>query len=102
MYLKSIEGPVPDLDAFDRSGLWINEADDGFKVFDVSKGSPAEQAGLAKDDVITAVNGKPASSLKLADVRQMLRDEPPGTAVTLAVKRGDDTRNVTFTLRDLI
>jgi len=102
MYLKPIEGQVADLDTFDRSGIWINEVDGGFKIFDVAKNSPAEQAGLAKDDVITAVNGTPASSLKLYDVRQMLRDEPPGTAVTLQVKRGDDTNTVTFTLRDLI
>ena len=102
MYLKPIAGGVADLDTFDRSGLWINEVDGGFKIFDVAKNSPAEQAGLAKDDIITAVNGQPAASLTLPDVRQMLRDEPPGTAVTLAVKRGDDTHTVTFTLRDLI
>jgi hypothetical protein len=102
MYLKPIAEPVPDLDAFDRSGVWINGVDGGFKIFDVSKNSPAEQAGLVKDDVITAINGKPASSLSLPDVRQMLRDEPPGTVVTLTVRRGDDTHNVPFTLRDLI
>ncbi len=102
MYLKPIEDHVPDLDAFDRSGVWINAVDGGFKIFDVTKGSPAEQAGLAKDDVITAVNGQPATSLQLPELRRMLRDEPPGTAVTFVVKRGGDTRNVTFTLRDLI
>jgi hypothetical protein len=102
MYLKPIEGPVADLDTFDRAGFWINEVDGGFKIVDVTKNSPAEEAGLAKDDVITAVNGTPATSLKLYDVRQMLRDEPPGTAVMLSLKRGGDTRNVTFTLRDLI
>jgi S1-C subfamily serine protease len=80
----------------------MNAVDGGFKIFDVTKNSPAEQAGLAKDDVVTAVNGKPAVAAELPEVRRMLRDEPPGTAVTLAVKRGDDTRNVTFTLRDLI
>jgi hypothetical protein len=102
MYLKPVEGPVADLDTFDRSGIWMNAVDGGFKIFDVTKNSPAEQAGLAKDDVVTAVNGKPAVAAELPEVRRMLRDEPPGTAVTLAVKRGDDTRNVTFTLRDLI
>jgi hypothetical protein len=102
MYLKPVEGAVADLDQFDRSGIWINAVDGGFKIFDVTKNSPAEQAGLAKDDVITAVNGQPATSLQLPELRRMLRDEPPGTAVTFAVKHGDDTRNVTFTLRDLI
>jgi len=102
LYLKAIGGPIADLDTFDRSGLWINEVDGGFKIFDVAKNSPAEQAGLVKDDVITAVNGAAASSLKLYDVRRMFRDEPPGTAVRLDVQRGDETNSVTFTLRDLI
>ncbi|HTW33216.1 MAG TPA: aspartyl protease family protein [Rhizomicrobium sp.] len=102
MYLKPIEGVVADLDTFDRCGIWINAVDGGFKIFDVTTNSPAEQAGLVKDDIITAVDGRPAAALELAEVRRMLRDEPPGTAVTFAVKHGDETRNVTFTLRDLI
>jgi hypothetical protein len=32
----------------------------------------------------------------------MLRNEASGTTVTFAVKRGDQTRDVTVTLRDLI
>jgi S1-C subfamily serine protease len=87
---------------FNRSGIWINAVDSGFRIFDVTKNSPAEQAGLAKDAFITAVNGQPATSLQLPQRRRMLRDEPPGAAVTFAVKRGDDTRNVTLTLRDLV
>jgi len=87
---------------FNRSGIWINAVDGGFKIFAVAKNSPAEQAGLAKGDVIMAVNGQPATSLQLPELRRILRDEPPGAAVTFAVKRGDDTRNVTLTLRDLV
>src|SRR5581483_11772899 len=73
MYLKPIEGPVPDLDTFDRSGMWINADNGGFTIVDVTKGGPADEAGLAKGDVITAVNGTPVANLKLYDVRQMLR-----------------------------
>jgi len=94
---------VRDLDTFDRSGMWINLADDGsFAVVDVTKGAPAAEAGLRPGDEITAVNGRPTASLKLYDVRQMLRDEPAGTKVTLSVKRDSQASDVTLTLRDLI
>jgi C-terminal processing protease CtpA/Prc len=103
MYLKPVATPAADLDTFDRSGMWINLADDGgFAIVDATKDAPAAQAGLRVGDEIVAVNGKPASSLKLYEVRQMLRDEAPGTVVTFAVKRGSDTKDVPVTLRDLI
>jgi hypothetical protein len=102
IYLKPIEGPVADLDTFDRSGLWINEAADGFEIVDVATDGPGGQAGLAKGDVITAVDGKPAGSIHLYELRQRLRNDPPGTNVALSVKRGGKTKDVSIVLRDLI
>ncbi len=99
MYLKPVAGTVADLDTFDRSGLWINKDAQGFKVVDVTEKAPGAQAGLAKDDIITAVNGKPATSIALPDLRKMLRNEAPGKVVTFAVK---DKGDVKVTLRDLI
>lgn len=102
MYLKPVDGSVPDLDSFDRSGLWINSADQGFKVIDVTKGGPAEQAGLAKGDIIVSIDGKPATDLKLYDVREMLRNSAPGTAVKLRFKRGDAVNEAYVLLREMI
>ena len=102
MYLKPVASPVEDLDTFDRAGLWINQASDGFTVVDVMKNAPADQAGLKSGDMIVAVDGKPASSLKLYEVRKQLRDEAPGTIVQLAVRRGGEQKNLAVTLRDLI
>jgi len=99
MYLKPVTGAIADLDTFDRSGAWFNKDAEGFKVVDVTAKTPAAEAGLAKDDVITAVDGKPATSIALPDMRMRLRDEPPGTVVTFAV-RGKG--NVKLTLRDLV
>jgi len=65
----------------------------------VTAKTPAAEAGLAKDDIITAVDGKPATSIALPDMRMRLRDEPPGTLVTFGV-RGKG--NVKLTLRDLV
>ena len=103
MYLKPIEGPIEDLDTFDRSGMWINEAPEGFKVIDVTRGGPAEAVGLHKGDVITAVNGKAAASYLLPTLRQKLRDDAPGTMITLQVKDAQGTlRTLSITLKDQI
>ncbi len=102
MYLKPIAGPVADLDTFDRSGMWINQIDGGVKIFDVTKGGPADQAGLAKGDEIVAVDGKPANAISLSDLRQQLRDGKPGSVVKLTVKRASGTQDVSITLHDLI
>src|SRR5579862_2711077 len=102
MYLKPATGQVDDLDTFDRAGLWINQASNGFSVIDVTKDAPADQAGLKPGDVVLAVDGKPASSLKLYEVRKRLRDEAPGTVVKLTVRRGSEQKDLAVTLRDLI
>ncbi len=99
MYLKSVAGTVADLDTFDRAGMWINNSAKGFEVVDVTKGSPAKKAGLMKGDVITAVDGKPANTVKLYELRQRLRDDAPGTKVDFTLASG---KTVTVTLKDLI
>lgn len=102
MYLKPTEGKVDDLDTFDRSGIWINAAANGFKIVDVSKGTPAADTGLRPDDVITAVDGKPVTSMKLYDLRKALRNDPPGTTLRLTINRKGVTQEMPLTLRDLI
>jgi hypothetical protein len=102
MYLKPIVGPVADLDTFDKSGMWINGDPQGFKVIDITNGGPAEAAGLQKDDIITAIDGKAATSFVLPDLRAAWRNEKAGTVLHLTVKRGTETKTMTVTLRDLI
>ncbi len=102
MYLKPVTTVVTDLDTFDRSGVWINQTDTGYKVVDVTKGAPADQAGLKVDDEIVAVNGKPATSIPLYEIRKEMRDKVPGTVFTFSVKRGGETKDIAVTLRDLI
>jgi S1-C subfamily serine protease len=54
----------------------------GVAVAAVVPGSPAEQAGLQKGDVITSLDGTPVSSF--VDVRTVLFPKHPGDSVTLA------------------
>jgi membrane-associated protease RseP (regulator of RpoE activity) len=102
MYLRPVEPPPADAGAFDRAGVWINAADDGFAVTAVAAGAPAAEAGLAAGDLITAIDGKPARPEGLSDARAALRTLPAGARVSLAVRRGGVERTVLLTLRDLI
>lgn len=102
MYLKPVTQAVSDLDSFDRSGVWINQNATGYSVVDVTRGTPADQAGLKTGDDIVAVDGKPAASIPLPDMRERLRNETPGTVVKFTVKRGGETKDVSVTLRDLL
>jgi len=72
------------------------------EVMDVTANGPALAAGLKVGDVITEVDGKPAASIPLYELRRQWRDGASGTVVKLAVKRGGALREVTLTLRDQI
>ncbi len=101
MYLKALPAPVADIGTFDRAGAWINKSAKGFEVVDVTAGGPAAAAGLAVGDQITAIDGRPATTIQLSDVRAHLRDEAV-PAVLLVVDHAGQSRTVNLTLRDLI
>lgn len=61
-------------------------------IASVERGSPGARAGLRAGDIVTAVNGQPVNS-SLGLVRS-IAEEPPGTTVTLQVRRG--TRGMTI------
>ncbi len=63
---------------------------------------PAEHAGIKVGDVITVVDGKPATSIPVYDLRRTLSHDAPGTVMHFAIKRGTQTCNVAVTLRDQI
>lgn len=102
MYLKPLPGPVADTGTFDRAGMWINEAPDGFEIVDVTKGAPAEKAGLVKGDIVAAVDGKPAKTIELYDLRRRLRNDAPGTAVRFTILRGGKSKDIEVALKNLI
>lgn len=61
--------------------------DKGVKVDTIEKGTPAEQVGLQKDDVIVGVNRTQVQSL--AEMRKVLEGKPP--VLALNVVRGDES-----------
>ncbi|MGH8152304.1 MAG: aspartyl protease family protein [Rhodanobacteraceae bacterium] len=103
MYLKPVSpGPLADVGTFDRSGMWINQAKNGMRVMDVTANGPAAHAGIKAGDVITEVDGKPATSIHVYDLRHTLSHDAAGTVMHFAIKRGTQTRNVAVRLRDQI
>jgi len=61
--------------------------DKGVKLDTIEKGTPAEQVGLQKDDVIVGVNRTRVTSL--AEMRKVLEGKPP--VLALNVVRGDES-----------
>ena len=102
MYLKPLDPQPADAGAFDRSGMWINASKDGPVVEQVSPGGPAEQAGLLKGDVITAINGKAFRPEELSDARTLLKTLPAGSTAELSIRRNGQARTISVQLRDLI
>jgi putative serine protease PepD len=56
----------------------------GALVVSVSRGGPAETAGVAAGDAITAIDGRHVASID--DIATRLADLRPGTKVTLAIR----------------
>ncbi len=100
-FTKNTSFDEPDL--YDRAGMWINAAPGAFEVIDVVAGGPAAAAGLRVGDQILSVDDKPAQEEDLSKVRRQLRNEPPGTKVSLRVATsGGAPRTVVIVLRDLV
>jgi Do/DeqQ family serine protease len=68
----------------------------GVVVYQVQPKSAAERAGLRKGDVITSFNGTPVNDPN--SFRNIVAATPPGTAVTLTIKRGGSEQQVRASL----
>lgn len=88
-------------DGADRSGLWINRAEGGFRIVDVVPGGPGAEAGLEVGDLVVGVDGTPVDDLSLSAVREAWRRSQPGTTVDLRVRSGGEIREVQIVLQDL-
>ena len=86
---------------FDQSGLLLRTDARGFGVYRMMEGSPAAEAGLRESDVIDAVDGRPASSYSLEQLRQMFMG-PEGSVHELSVGRDGVSTKTTLKLRRMI
>jgi C-terminal processing protease CtpA/Prc len=88
-------------DVYDRSGMWINQADGMFEVIDVVAKGPAAVAGIKAGDEILAVDGHAAQKITLSNLREKLRSRP-GTKVRLTIKSGQQKREAEIVLCELV
>ncbi len=68
------------------------EEEAGLVIFAVVKGSPAEEAGIKRGDILLALDGKPVKSLWA--LRRMIFCHEPGDEVSLLIRHGDEERTV--------
>ncbi len=70
-----------------KLGLKIQDTEDGdgVKVLDADKDSPAEKAGLQKDDIVTEIGGKKISNTD--DAREQLMENAEKSAYNIKAKR---------------
>jgi serine protease Do len=72
---------------------------EGILVADVSKGSPAAQAGLKRGDVILAFNGRPTHDP--GQLRNLAAMTAPSTKVPLQILRNNKKQEITVELGEL-
>lgn len=77
-------------------GITILEAEDGYTVTTVTKGGPAEAAGVQPGDLLVEVEGQSVAGLGLDGTRDMVRGEE-GTDVQMTFLRDGQRIELTLT-----
>ena len=70
--------------------------EEGAIVTEVNEGTPAAEAGIEPEDIITAIDGEPVTTADNLIIT--LREHAVGDTVKLTIMRGDDQREVEVTL----
>ncbi len=89
--------PIRELDGMHfmfrpRLGLQVQDLDNGkgVKVLEVNDDAPAAKAGLQKDDIVTAIDGKEVKSVET--LRERVRDLKEGDSVKVTYERNGKTQ----------
>jgi len=78
--------------------LKVYGAEHGVFVHDVQAGGPSEKAGIQKEDIIVAINGKPVRNGQ--DLVERVADTPVGEQATITVIRDKNRRDIQVTIGD--
>jgi len=95
---SSLSSPQDSTPAAERPwlGATVVQTPDGPTVEAVIADSPADKAGLKRNDVIKAVDGTQVSDM--AALRDALKDKKPGDTVTLSITRDGNAQDISVTL----
>ncbi len=77
-------------------GVQLSDAADAALIYSVVKGSPAEQAGLQANDIVTAANGEKVTCAD--DLTAVVKAMEPGDVLTLTVTRGGQETEIKVTV----
>ncbi len=77
-------------------GVRLGDEENGVVVEDVISDSPAEKVGIQAGDVITHVDGKETATRE--ELIRTVRTYRPGTTVSVTIRRGDETLDISVTL----
>lgn len=72
-----------------------------FSIAGVRKDSPADKAGLKKDDKVIIINGRKTADMTLTYIMELMKSEE-GKTITMTIKRKDQELKLSFTLEDPI
>ncbi len=89
---------------YDRSGLVLLASGDNlrrFVVMTVVPGSPAEELGIQRDDVLKSINRLPIGFLDLGEINRRLRGRE-GKKLRLSFERGEEKYKVRLQLREYL
>ncbi len=79
-----------------RERLGVPEGTSGLRVVAVLPDGPAREAGVERNDVLTAVNGEAVEDPKA--LRELVAALEPGAVVTLAIIRGGEPQDISITV----
>jgi serine protease Do len=77
-------------------GVQIKNSDSGVEIQAIIPDSPADKAGLRKDDVIVKINGEDAGNVQ--GFVQTVGAKKPGDKIKLKIKRDGQDKEIEVTL----
>lgn len=81
-------------------GVYIASTDDGILIAGVMEGSPAEEAGLQRGDILVSIDGTSVEGYQLEEVSKHIRG-PVDTSVDLVVRRNGEEQSFTVQRRQI-
>ena len=81
-------------------GVYIASTDEGILIAGVMEGSPAEEAGLQRGDILVSIDGTSVEGYRLEDVSKNIRG-PVDTSVDLVVRRDGEEQSFTVQRRQI-
>jgi hypothetical protein len=72
-----------------------------FSIAGVRKDSPADKAGLKKDDKLISINGKKTTDMTMEKIMEMMKSEQ-GKTINMVIQRKNQEIKLSFTLEDPI